>query len=226
MSARQRVEMEIDWKMVADNAKHRGNIYGLLAAIFKEEPGEALVRELRSPRLSGALSDMGVRFGDGFYKTPTSEIVDALGLEFTRLFIGPGPHISAHESVFTEADNGIPGLWGAKTVEVKKFVQTSGLEYKSEFTGIPDHISVELEFMQKLTEWEAAKWDQKDQESAEYCQNVQRMFLARHLLCWLPQLCDEIVTQADLPFYKAMAEVTKDYMELEKQSIELDAVTA
>ncbi len=165
---------------------------------------------------------MEVDLGDSFYSDPEPEVRDALVLEFTRLFIGPGRHISAHESIFVEVDSGAGGLWGAKTVEVKKFIETAGLDYEAGFTGIPDHVSVELEFMQKLAEWEADKWIQEDRKSAEYCLSVQRMFLGEHLLCWIPQLCGAILDQAELPFYRAMAELTNNYMEFERQSIATD----
>ena len=214
--------MGTDWKELADSAKSRSEIYGLLTAVFREEPTEVLIKELRGPRLSGAFSDMDVELGEAFYSDPESEVVEVLTLEFTRLFIGPGPHISAHESIFTEVDGSSGGLWGTKTVEVKKFIETTGLDYEPEFTGLPDHISVELEFMQKLTAWEAAKWIQEDRKSAEYCLSVQRMFLERHLFCWLPQFCDAVMAQAEIPLYRAMAELAKNYMEFERQNIATD----
>jgi len=214
--------MGTDWKELADSAKSRSEIYGLLTAVFREEPTEVLIKELRGPRLSGAFSDMDVELGEAFYSDPESEVVEVLTLEFTRLFIGPGHHISAHESIFTEVDGSSGGLWGTKTVEVKKFIETTGLDYEPEFTGLPDHISVELEFMQKLTAWEAAKWIQEDRKSAEYCLSVQRMFLERHLFCWLPQFCDAVMAQAEIPLYRAMAELAKNYMEFERQNIATD----
>lgn len=211
--------MGTDWKELADSAKSRSEVYGLLATIFREEPTGALIKELRGSRLSGVFSEMEVELGDKFYNDPESEVVEELLLEFTRLFIGPEHHISAHESVFTQMDGSAGGLWGARTVEVKKFIETTGLDYGTGFNGIPDHVSVELEFMQKLTEWEADKWMQEDSKSAEYCLSVQRMFLEQHLLCWIPQLCDEIMAQAKLPFYREMADLTMSYMEFERQSI-------
>lgn len=215
--------MGTDWKELADSAKSRSEVYGLLATIFREEPTGALIKELRGSRLSGVFSEMAVVLGDKFYNDPESEVEEALVLEFTRLFIGPEHHISAHESIFTEIDGGVSGLWGARTVEVKKFIETTGLDYGAGFTGVPDHVSVELEFMQKLTEWEADKWAQEDRNSAEYCLSVQRMFLEQHLLCWIPQLCDAVIEQAEMPFYREMAELTKNYMEFERQSIATEA---
>ena len=214
--------MGIDGIKSAESARSRSNIYGLLANVFRQEPSEALITELRDPRLSGVISDLGVDLGEVFYSTPENELRETLGLEFTRLFVGPDSHISAHESVFAEMDSGIGGLWGVRTVEVKNFIETTGLDYNPEFTGVPDHISVELEFMQRLTEWEADKWNQDDRENAEYCQSIQRMFLEQHLLPWAPQFCDVVIAQAEIPFYRAMSELAKNYLEVEQQSITTD----
>ena len=196
------------WKEQADNAKSRSDVYGLLSTVFREEPTEALISELRGPRFSGAFSEMGVDLGERFYNEPESEVAEQLAFEFTRLFIGPGPHISAHESIFVEVDEGVGGLWGEQTVAVKKFIETTGLSYDPGFTGIPDHVSVELEFMRKLTAWEAEKWTEGDKQNAEYCLSVQRMFLEEHLLRWLPRFCDAVMAKAEMPFYRAMAELT------------------
>jgi len=214
--------MRTNWKEQVESARFRSNIYGLLATVFRQEPSEALITELRDPRLLGVISDLGVDLGEVFYSTPENELKEILGLEFTRLFIGPDSHISAHESVFAEMDCGIGGLWGARTVEVKNFIETTGLDYNPEFTGVPDHISVELEFMQRLTEWEADKWNQDDRENAEYCQSIQRMFLEQHLLPWAPQFCDVVIARAEIPFYRAMSELAKNYLEVEEQSITTD----
>jgi TorA maturation chaperone TorD len=216
MDGIERSEVGTDWKKAADNAQLRSNIYGLLSTVFREEPTEALIHELRGPRLSGIFSDMGVELGETFSNISDSAVAEALGLEFTRLFIGPGPHVSAHESVFAEMDGGTSSLWGRKTVEVKNFIETAGLGYQPEYSGIPDHVSVELEFMQKLTAWEAEKWTQQDRKSAEYCSTVQRLFLNQHLLCWLPQFCDAVMEQAELPFYRSMSELTRNYLEFER----------
>jgi len=208
-----------DWEGLASSAKSRSEIYGLLATVFREEPSAAFVKELRGPGLSRIFSDMDVELGERFYNEPEPAVVEDLALEFDRLFIGPGRHISAHESIFAEIDGNSGGLWGKTTVEVKKFIETTGLDYDPRFTGIPDHVSVELEFMQRLSEWEADKWVQEDRKSAEYCRTVQRMFLERHLLRWVSQFCDAVMAQAELPFYRAMAELTRNYMEFERQSM-------
>lgn len=215
--------MGTDWNILADNAKSRSDIYGLLTLVFREEPSEAFINELRGPRLSRAFSDMELELGGPFYNEPVSTVADQLALEFSRLFIGPGQHISAHESIFTEMDGGSGGLWGARTVEVKKFIESTGLDYASRYTGLPDHVSVEFEFMQKLTNWESVKWIAMDRKSTEYCLSIQRMFLQQHILGWIPRFCDAVINQAEIPFYRELAELTKSVLELEQQSLAIDS---
>ena len=215
--------MGTDCKELAESANYRSNIYGLLAAVFRQEPGVALIRKLRDPPLRGVFSDLGVDLGELFFTTPKSQLVEILAQEFTRLFIGPSSHISAHESIFADMDNGVSALWGESTVAVKSFIEATGLDYNPEFNGVPDHVSVELEFMQRMTEWEADKWRQQDRENAEYCLEVQRMFLDQHLSIWLPQFCDVVIKQADIRFYAGVAELTKNFLEFEQDSFKTEA---
>jgi len=204
---------------LSETAVARGQVYGLLTTVFRAEPSAAFIRDLKGHRFSGAFTDLGIDLGEAFRTTPESETLEELDIEFTRLFLGPGQHISAHESIFTEVDGDTGGLWGAKTVEVKKFIETTGLDYESGFTGLPDHISVELEFMRKLSEWEAARWSDKDSKNAKYCGTVQKKFIEEHLLKWVPKFCDEVIDKADLPFYGEMAGVTKDFLEFDHNLI-------
>jgi TorA maturation chaperone TorD len=209
-------------KDMADTAMARSHVYGLLATIFRAEPTEALLKELKGPRFSRVFSDLGLDLGDEFHDKPEAEVADELAVEYTRLFLGPGPHISPHESVHSEVDRGgWSNLWGEETVRVKKFIETTGLEYAPDYTGIPDHISVELEFVQKLALWEAAAWSKGgDTEGALYCLKVEKMFLDEHLSKWVPPFCDKVIAQAELPFYREMAGVTKDFLDFDRQRID------
>jgi len=217
--------MGTNWKKMADNASSRSHIYGLLATVFREEPSAALVEELRSPKMKEVFGEMDIELGQEFHGASALLVADELAEEFTRLFLGPGRHISAHESIFAEVDGDSGSLWGATTVDVKKFIEATGLAYDPEYTGIPDHVSVEFEFMQRMSAWEAEQWRQKHRGRAEYCADVQRRFLDRHLLRWLPQFMDAVIIEATVPFYRAMAELSKNFVQLERASL-VDEVAA
>lgn len=203
------------WNKLADNATARSQVYGLLAAIFRAEPTEVFVEEIKGPRFSAVLSDLGIDLGSEFYDKPQAELLEELAIEFTRLFVGPGSHISAHESVFINLDGGEGDHWGAATIAVKKFIETAGLDYEPSYSGLPDHVSVELEFLQRLATWEAGKWSEGDTESAKGCANVQKKFIDEHLIEWVPKFCDEVVKKTEQPFYREFATLMKTFLEFE-----------
>jgi TorA maturation chaperone TorD len=202
-------------------ADQRINVYGFLARIYKQEVTPEFLPKVRTPEILGVLTHFGADLGDDFVSRPADELIEDLAVEYTRLFLGPGKHVSPHESVHHERDDGDWGrLWGASTVEVKKFIETAGLQYKDDFTDMPDHISVEFEFMQKVIEKERAAWEEGDGDAALYCLKMEKMFIDDHLITWIPRFCDEVTADAGLSFYREMARITKSFIELEKESID------
>jgi TorA maturation chaperone TorD len=202
-------------------AKQRSNVYGLLATVFRKEVTSELLQEMKAPQFMGVLYDLGIDVLDDLSQRPEEEFLDDLAVEYARLFLGPGKHISPHESVHHQREDGRWGqLWGETTVEVKRFIESAGLHYRSEYTGLPDHISVELEFMQQLTGCEAQAWADNDEEKALYCRKIEKRFVEDHLGSWIPVFCDRITQEADLSFYRGMAKLTKHFMEVERQEIE------
>jgi len=203
-----------------DLAGHRSNIYGLLAAIYRREMTSDLLQQIKKPATLGVLANLGIKLNNGFLKKPEHELLEELAIEYARLFIGPGKHISPHESVHHKREDGRWGqLWGLSTAEVKKIIESAGLSYQSEYTGLPDHISVELEFMQQVTLAEEKAWEDGDKKLALACLENEKKFIEEHLAEWIPDFCDKVINGAELPFYQVMAELTKKFIEFEKNEV-------
>lgn len=203
-----------------ETAGHRSTIYSFLSLIFRTEVTKELLENIKERSFLSMLSDMGVNFDNDFLSKPEDTLLEDLAVEYTRLFLGPDKHISPHESVHHERGDGDWGvLWGRSTVEVKSFIETAGLKYKSEFTGLPDHISVELEFMHAVTKEEAQAWENNDIERANYCCQIEKKFMTEHLLKWGHIFCDKIMAEAELSFYREIAGITKNFMEFEKEEL-------
>ncbi len=214
-------------KDMAETATGRSNVYGLLAAVFRAEPSAALLARLRNREFTDALESLGLSLGDGFHDAPGEELAQDLAVEFTRLFIGPGPHISPHES--TNIDTGNPmeaTLWGPQTVEVKKFIEATGLEYDDSFAGMPDHVGAELEFMQRLATKEAEAWAETNEEFATNIRKIEGRFLDEHLCRWASRFCDKVIERSELPFYREFAEVTKGFLQYEGETLQARIVEA
>jgi TorA maturation chaperone TorD len=111
-------------------------------------------------------------------------------------------------------------LWGESTAEVKRFIESTGLSYDPEYKGLPDHISVELEFMQQLTLREEQAWRDEDEDGALDCLKTEKKFIEEHLVRWVHAFCDKVIKEAELPFYREMAALTKNFIEFERQEVE------
>jgi TorA maturation chaperone TorD len=205
---------------MAEQAVQRSNIYGFLAAVYRKELTAELLRQIRDPHFMGVLFDLGVSLSEEFFSSSES-LVEDLAVEYGQLFLGPDRHISPHESVHHERDDGDWGqLWGADTVAVKKFIESTGIEYASHFSDMPDHISVELEFMQAVIEEESKAWRNNDIKRVNHCCQLEKKFMEEHLSQWIHVFCDKVEAQAIMPFYREIASITRNFINLEKEELE------
>jgi TorA maturation chaperone TorD len=203
-----------------EQAENRSNIYGLLAAIYRQEMTPNLLKQIKNPQIMGVLSNLGIELNSGFFQKPEDDLLKDLAVEYARLFLGPGKHISPHESVHHKRDDGQWGqLWGLSTAEVKKEIESAGLRYQAEYTGLPDHISVVLEFMQQVTLAEQKAWADGDRNLALVCLEKEKEFIEEHLAGWIPVFCEKVIKEAELPFYREISRLTWRFIEFEKKEL-------
>jgi TorA maturation chaperone TorD len=209
------------WADLAAAARARSQVYGFLVTAFRDEPQEPVIRELKGPNWSLVLSSLGIPLGEAFFSRSEEQLVEDLAVEFARLFLGPQGHLSPHASVHKAEECGGGGgmLWGEETVRVKRFIEATGLTFAKEYRGFPDHISVELEFLQKATEEEAQAWKEERTEDAMILRGMEQKFHEKHVLSWVPGFCDKIIERTTEDFYVAIAEVTKIFLEIEKDNL-------
>ena len=199
---------------LARTAIERSKLYGLLATLFRHEPGQELIEELRRPAVRKVLADAGVELGDTFFGQAPAPLAEQLAVEYTHLFLGPGKHISPHESVQLKRGSGT--LWGAETGVVKRFMQAAGYELDAAFSGIPDHLSVELEFLSHLAAREAEAWEVGDIEAVRAALGWQHRFLTNHLGKWAAHFCGKVEAAAETPFYSNFARLLRGFLAGEK----------
>ena len=211
---------------MAELATARANVYGLLTAVFQGEPSSSFLTRLKDPEILGVFEALGLSLGDDFQDLPNDRLREELAIEFTRLFLGPGGHISPHESIHLNMGSAKDAdLWGQATVAVKRFMEGAGLAVGDVFSGMPDHISAELEFMRKLCEFEAAAWTREEEDTALNCQQVQKRFVEEHLIQWVPSFCDKVMDMARMPFFKEMAKATKGFVDYEQENLAARRIT-
>ena len=198
-------------------AKQRSNVYGLFSLIYSHELTEEHIDKIRDPAFLKILSELGLELDKVFTDKPKEELLLDLQVEYARLFLGPGKHILSYESAHCKDDTG--SLWGKATPRVKRFIEATGLGFRKGYGGIPDHIGIELEFMQRLAQEEALAWEKKDHDLAIRCLEVEKRFMNEHLNKWVPRFCDKVAKESKNSFYKQMAKLTKKFIRFDKRQI-------
>lgn len=191
----------------------RSGLYGFLVTAFRSEPTGAQIKGMKSPSFQEVLGDLDF----GFMNIDEAELAKDLAVEYAALFLGPGGHVSPHESVHVE--NG-GQLLGEATVAVRNYIEGCGFKYDSDYHGFPDHISTELEFMAEVTRQEAVAWQQQDLQKTLNCLDYERDFLMRHIGRWVPAFCKKILERAELPFYRRIVELTLSFLDSEVGEID------
>ncbi len=198
---------------LARMAIERSRLYGLLATIFRAEPTTVLLQHLLKPDFLNDLAAVGIDTDALTALKPAEALLTELKLEFSRLFFGPGKHVSPYESVHLGGAGG--SLWGPETSAVKKFIEHAGFAYDANYHGLPDHISVELELMAHLTELEAEAWRNADTDKALNCLQFQKAFISGHLGRWVASFSDKVTELAETALYPQMAALTRDFVKSE-----------
>lgn len=216
--------MKQKFSTYADTAKLRSNIYNFLSLIYTKEPDSELINSIMTPDFLNILSEIGIEFGDEVLNTPRETLMEDLRVEYTRLFLGPGPHISPHESVYVggyrDRDPKVGLLWGNATVEVKDMVEEFGFGYRYEYSGIPDHLAVELEIMGNLTARESDMLMIENVQESYQCLLQEQKFLTEHLSRWIAEFSGQVIENADHVFYREMASLTRDYVLSDKEVVD------
>jgi TorA maturation chaperone TorD len=198
-------------------AKEVSQLHAFLAALYRQEVDTQMLGALRAPGVVSSLAEAGVALDPRVREGPEQEVLEELAVEYAALFLGPGEHVPPYESVYAERGTGT--LWGEQTVAVRRYVQAAGFECEGKHAGIPDHVSVELEFMSELSRREAEAWSRSDRAAAANCLEYQQEFMSEHLGTWVFRFCERVVEAAGLPFYRDIARLTSEFLDEEREDI-------
>jgi len=198
-----------------EDLQSRINFYQFLSFLFNREITSEFYSELQESEIAQLMVERGYLPS---YKPGPDELkdfIEELQCEFTRIFIGPGKHLPPYESVHLETGDDANLLWGKTTAEVNRFYKYYGFDFTPDYGGIPDHISVEFEFMWKILKEEIIALEGGDSSKAVHCRKVQREFFNKHVKTWVPGFCHKVLTSADSQFYHGIASLTRDFIDEE-----------
>ena len=151
-------------------------------------------------------------------------ICSELNVEYNRLFVGPG-HLPSppYESVYkTKNEENKEGLvMGDATLDAKRQYLSAGITLPEDFTDLPDHIGVELDFMSCLCFEEASMLQKGNEEGATEVRKKQYEFLSSHLDNWITVFCEAVCTSTHSEFYQGIAQVSEIWVHFDKEELDL-----
>ncbi|MDP2825465.1 MAG: molecular chaperone TorD family protein [Sulfuritalea sp.] len=184
-------------------------IYAQLSEFFKE-PSADFAEDVASGRLARFFEErcISLALDPASCKglAPAGDVAASLAGEYRRLFRGPlPPYIIPVESVYkkwaSDPDCHLPIaqekglLMGDSAVDMLRRYREEGIALPDEFSSMPDHVALELEYLSLL--------------SLRGDEDAGREFLARHM-DWLDDLVRDIEAAGAGDFYSRGARITRD----------------
>ena len=195
---------------MADLAGLRQMSYSLMSAVFlgNWRDTDELIRDTAGEVLAVSDWASGMTFYPAlsrFFRSFSELNGGSLaGIEsrYRRLF---GPTPSSNPVPLNETSYLVPGAeeTGWILASIERHYSSAGIESTSASGNIPDHISVELEFIAYLCGREADAWADDDFKEARRMQDRQRRFLDKHMSKWVPIFLRAVVAKDDDLFSSA-----------------------
>ncbi len=199
-------------KLIA-REKARGDVYKLLAACFylpeKELFGQESVFEnlaslmkLVCPKAEGHTQKMA-----GAFMIYSDE---DLQVEYAKLFVGPNELIAPpFGSVYLDQGKRV---MGDSTLAVSKIYDEAGLVLDEDVKQPPDHVAIELEFMNYLIAREIQALNDGDAAAAKGYLGTQAAFFEENLAAWAPEFARRIKDGTQNKYYRALAECLEAFV--------------
>ena len=187
----------------------RAEVYGLLAQLFHEPPGEELYAQLRV-----AVTEAPAK--GAFLERSWGEVVAAarrlqraaVADEYAELFLGVGkPEVFLYGSFYVAGS-----LHGKPLVTLRSDLQKLGLERPEEISETEDHVAGLCEVMRYLIAG--------DDIGVSNLGSQQRFFNA-HLRPWVESFCYTLEAHPRSDFYRALAGFARDFFAVEAQGLDL-----
>lgn len=186
----------------------RITLYDLLRRLYREPPSRevlAFVERLEvQPDAPPALGH-GLARMQSAARTPRA--AEALGEEFTRLFLGPGEVLVPPFASCYLADEGL--VMQEATVQARLAYARADLVVERLYSEPDDHIAVEWEFLYALAVRAAGALARDDDRDAPQWLAWHDDFLTAHVLRWMPRLCQRLIDATSNPFFIGLALVTE-----------------
>ena len=218
---------------LVDFMTRRARTYGLLARIFRVEVDGKFLEELRHLKFPTSTGnehvDYGYRTMYNYLKGTWEDTLLDLARDYARTFIGHGNNGRSaaypFESVHTSEKRLL--MQDARD-EVLAIYRANLLKKGEEWNDCEDHIALELEFMQVMSERTAKALKEGKEDEAVEMLKTQRAFVGQHLANWVPMFVSDINYFSQTDLYIGAGELLLGFVQTEVEALDdlLDGVDA
>ena len=211
----------------------RDSTYALLARLYRVEVDQPLLDGLHATRFPAATgstkANAGYRALAEYLSNIDERSTTELAVDFARVFIGYGVDSYAaafpFESVYTSEKR--LKMQEARD-EVLAISRANLLKKGEEWNDCEDHIALELEFMQVMSERTAKALKEGKEDEAVEMLKTQRAFVGQHLANWVPMFVSDIKYFSQTDLYIGAGELLLGFVQTEVKALDdlLDGVDA
>lgn len=192
-----------------DEEVARAEMYGLLAALFYQPPGEELLAQLQA-----AVTEAPEQ--GAFLEEPWRELVAAargmtapqIAQEYNALFGGVGK-----PEVYLFGSHYLSGFLNEKPlVQLRDDLASLGLGRDAQMPETEDHVAYLFEVMRYLIAGDDVSVCNLTRQSG---------FFSQHLQPWVSRLCQAVMAHPRAVFYARLASLTEAFASVEAQGFDL-----
>ena len=190
----------------------RADLYGLIARFFYQPPDQELLNQIAASIPDGEEAKAEdaplAKVWHSVVEVAKNNPAKAWHEEFDRNFISVGrPNVILNGSFYMAGH-----LNEKPLVDIRRALDTFGLESAEEVTETEDHLSALCEVMRYLIAGD-------DVEISNLTN--QRVFFNDHIRPWYDELCDAIEGIPDMHLYHPIAALTREFLAIEGQSFDM-----
>jgi TorA maturation chaperone TorD len=188
----------------------RADLYALLARLFYAPPDEQLLIALRrAEEISAEGGDPGLAESWQALRTAAADVdCERVADEYQQLFIGVGKaEVTLYGSHYL-----MPIVAGHPLAQLRSTLAELKLARGRSVTEPEDHIAALAEVMRFLIVG--------DTKTPPADVSVQKSFFSQYVGPWYRQLCELLAQRPNARFYRSVAQFTRAFLDLEKESFE------
>jgi len=190
----------------------RADLYGLIARLFHKAPDQELLNQIATSIPNGQEAQAEdaplAKVWHSVVEVAKSNSAKAWHDEFDLNFISVGrPNVVLNGSFYMAGH-----LNEKPLVDIRRALETFGLESAQEVTETEDHLSALCEVMRYLIAGD-------DVEISNLTN--QRVFFNAHIRPWYDELCDAIEGIPEMHLYHPVAALIREFLAIEGQSFDM-----